>query len=323
MTARLILHIGANKTGSSAIQTFLRLNHKALGAMGILVPDRELGTTSRVTGEHVFAFQELISKSNRAEIDSRLRALAQNDAGTVICSAENLSNGANFQHFAKSLSGLDCKVVLYIRRQDELLTSTWQQWNSKNETDLNAWLLLALQRLGHWHRCIDGWENVAGQGNVIVRVFQRADLVNGDVVDDFIDCCGLKDPAGGFKRSTGTVNPSYSDLITPVVSGSKFIFNGAHDNDFYGMVGDLTGDFYISLKRISLITPAQRDKIIEFYRLHNESVCRRYFPGRPRLFESVDHSKYDYLSADELARRQLQFVTELVFSLYKRIVKGA
>ena len=322
MTARLILHIGANKTGSSAIQSFLRLNHRALGAAGVLVPDRELGTSAKVTGEHVFAFQEFINTSNRAALETRVRALVNSGAKTVICSAENLSNGANFQFFNKFLSGLNCKIVLYIRRQDELLTSSWQQWNSKRETDLNAWLLLALQRLGHWNRCIDGWETVSAPGSVAVRVFQRADLVKNDVVDDFIEACGLEEPAGGFKRSTGMVNPSYSDLITPIVSGSKFIFTGEHDNDFYHMVGDLTGDFYVAHKRISLISAAQRDKIIEFYRLHNEAVCRRYFPGRPRLFESVDHTKYDYLTTEELSRRQLQFVTELVFSLYKRQAKG-
>ena len=321
MTAQLILHIGANKTGSSAIQSFLRQNHKVLATAGVLVPDRELGTSNKVTGEHVFAFQEFINTGNRAELEARVRALARSDAKTVLCSAENLSNGANFQLFNKALAGIDCKVVLYIRRQDELLTSSWQQWNSKRETDLDAWLVLALQRLGHWQRCIDGWETVAGTGNVTVRIFQRSDLANNDVVDDFISCCQLTEPQGGFKRSTEMVNPSYSDLITPLVSGSKFLFKGEHDNDFYAMVGDLTGDFYVSLKRVSLITPTQRDKIIEFYRHQNEVICRRYFPGRPRLFEPVDHKKYDYLSDAELTRRQLQFVTGLVYSLYQRSLK--
>ena len=55
MDSRLILHIGANKTGSSAVQEFLRLNVAALRKLNYIVPDRELGTSDRVTGEHVFA----------------------------------------------------------------------------------------------------------------------------------------------------------------------------------------------------------------------------------------------------------------------------
>lgn len=318
MSARLVLHIGANKTGSSAVQAFLRMNYKVLGTRGVLVPDRELRVSNKITGEHVFAFQELFNAGNRVELQTRLTALLQEDTGTVICSAENLSNGANFQFFSKILSGTDCKILLYIRRQDELITSSWQQWSSKTETDFDAWIVLALQRLGHWQRCIEGWENVVGAGNVIVRVFQRSDLAKGDVVDDLIQCLELGEPEGGFVRSPKTVNPSYSDLITPIVSGNKLIFEGEHDNKFYDMIGNLTGDFYVTQKRVSLISRIQREKVIEFYRAENETICRRYFPKRERLFEAVDHNRYEYLTKDELTKRQFEFLSALIFALYNR-----
>jgi hypothetical protein len=319
MDSRLLLHIGANKTGSSAIQTFLRLNAAALRGLGYLVPDRELGVSDRVTGEHVFVFQEMFNRSDRLGLEARLRALLKSNAKVVIISAENLSNEANFQFFNKILTGIDCKVILYIRRQDELLTSSWQQWYSKTEADINAWLVLALQQFGHWLRCIEGWELAVGAGNVVVRVFQRSDLTNTDVVDDFIDVAGIEAPEKPFVRSSELINPSYSDVITKLVSGSKVLFANAHDNDFYKMVEDLTGDHYVAQKRrVSLISAQQRDKIIEFYRLENEAVCRRYFPNRSRLFDPVDHAKYQYLTNEELSRRQLQFLASLIFALYKR-----
>jgi hypothetical protein len=319
MDSRLLLHIGANKTGSSAVQNFLGVNAPALRELGYLVPDRLLGISDRVTGEHVFAFQDMFNKSNRAGLESKLRALVKSDAKAVLVSAENLSNGTNFQFFNKLLQGIDCKVVLYIRRQDELLTSSWQQWYSKGELDINAWLILALQQYGQWLRCIDGWEQVVGVGNVIVRVFQRSDLKNADVIDDFLGVAGIEAPEGGFVRTSELINPSYSDLITQLVSGSKFIFANAHDNDFYKMVERLTGDHYINKnRRVSLITPQQRDKIIEYYRLQNEAVCRRFFPNRPQLFESVDHSKYHYLTREEFSRRQLEFLASLIFAMYKK-----
>lgn len=318
METRIILHIGANKTGSSAIQDFLRRNWKLLRGHDYLVPDRDLGLSENITGEHVFAFQEMFNDSNRAGLEAKLRALTKLDNKAVLISAENLSNGSNFQLVGKAIAGLNCKVVLYIRRQDELLTSSWQQWHSKREIDFNAWLVLALQRYGHWQRCIDGWETAAGAGNVTVRVFQRTDLANGDVVDDYVSMIGLDEPHPVFVRPEGVINPSYSDLITPIVSGSKFLFAGEHDNDFYNMVGDLTGEHYTTQRKISLITPQQRDKIIEFYRHQNEGICRKYFPGRPRLFESVDHSKYDYLDREEFMRRQLEFLASLIYGMYQR-----
>jgi hypothetical protein len=319
MSSRLVLHIGANKTGSSAIQHFLRLNWRTLRDHGYFVPDSTLGLSDQVSGEHVFTFQQLFNNSNIDDLRSKLRALITPNAPHVIISAENLSNGSNFQHFTHALTGLDCRVILYIRRQDDLLTSSWQQWYSKTEVDINAWLILALQRYGHWQRCIEGWESVVGPGNVTVRVFQTADLIHGDVVDDFMHLLELEKLAVSFKRADSLVNPSYSDVITPFIAGNKLISENAHDNRFYNMVGQLTGDHYIGGPRVSLISPQQREHIIEFYRRENEYICRKYFPARPRLFEEVDHSRYEYLQESEMVRRQLAFLASLIYSLYRQM----
>jgi len=318
MSARLILHIGANKTGSSAVQSFLRLNVKSLRSLGYRVPDSELGLSDKVTGEHVFATQTLFNRADRAGLANKIALLMQAAEPTLIISAENLSNDSNFQFFDQALDGLGCKVILYIRRQDELLTSSWQQWNSKREVDFNAWLILALQRLGHWQRCIEGWESVVGAGNVTVRPFQRSDLVNADVIDDFVSLLGLSNPLPDFIKPPSLVNPSYSDVITSLASGSKFLFDSAHDSKFYDMVANLTGEAFVAQQKVSLLSRAQREKIIEYYRPQNEAICRQYFPGRPRLFEEVDHSKYEYLTSEEMTKRQLEFLASLIFGLYKK-----
>ena len=214
---------------------------------------------------------------------------------------------------------LDCKVILYIRRQDDLITSSWQQWYSKKATDFDAWLPYAMQTMGHWQKCIEGWETVVGAGNVIVRVFQRSDLVNGDVVDDFLSLLSLGDMEPPFIKSPSVVNPSYSDIITPIVSGSGFIFSNEHDNGFYSMLEKLTGGYYVNAKKVSLISREQRECLVSSFQEENELVCRKYFPGRLRLFEATDHAKYEYLSSEELTRRQLQFLTSLVFAMYKKL----
>ncbi len=317
MTQQIVLHIGANKTGSSAIQKALQLNWRQLRDIGFLVPDRELGMTDRVTGEHVFSFQDMFARSDRITLEQKITALRKSDAKVILISAENLSNAANFQFFKRDLLGTDCKVVFYIRRQDELLTSSWQQWYSKSGPEFEAWLILALQKYGHWQRCIEGWESAAGSGNVVVRIFQKSDLTKGDVVEDFFSILELEKHSITLTKPSSLINPSYSDIITHLASGSELLFSNAHDNKFYEMVKDLTGDFYVKQKKVSLLSRQQRDSIIEYYRPQNELVCRRYFPGRPRLFEMVDHSRYEYLATEELTRRQIQFLASLVFSMYK------
>src|SRR5437870_3707628 len=75
----LILHIGANKTGSSAIQHFLRLNAALLKSAGIAVAPGDLTPEGSVTGQHVPAIEALRKdlETGKTEMSARLRALTQ------------------------------------------------------------------------------------------------------------------------------------------------------------------------------------------------------------------------------------------------------
>ena len=149
------------------------------------------------------------------------------------------------------------------------------------------------------------------------RVFQAPTWSRATWSTTIFPCSNSKSRPRPLSRASATVNPSYSDLITPIVSGSTFLFESQHDNKFYDMVGKLTGDYYTKQKRISLLSKGEREKIQEYFRPQNEAVCRKYFPGRPKLFDQVDHNKYDYLTTEEFTRRQLQFLASLVFGLYQ------
>ena len=192
MSANVILHIGAAKTGSSAIQSFLKKNHLAFSKLGYVVPDSVLGLTQAVTGEHVWAFQERIAANDQDGLCARLAAAAKlaGDGKTLLISAENLSNMGNHRFLKKFAEAYDIKVVLYIRRQDDLLTSAWQQWHCKVEQDFQAWLLKGIRLYGHWDRLANDWETVAGPGKVSVRLFDRATMVGGDLLYDFAGCIG-------------------------------------------------------------------------------------------------------------------------------------
>lgn len=318
--ARIVLHIGAAKTGSSAIQSCLRSNAAALGDLGYLIPDRNLGTDGPVSGEHVFALQSLITDPDPGLLRDRLLALSQ-AAGpdrAVLLSAENLSNLGNHQRFLRALDGFEARVIFYVRRQDELLTSAWQQWHSKVESDFHAWLLKALTQYGHWDKVAAGWEHAVGEGNVGLRVFDRADLVQGDLLQDFLTCLGVDPATPGLRTDFPQENPSYNDIITPLVAGNRGIFRDAHDNAFYAGVGRLTGAAYTAGRRVSLLTRDQRDSVVHFYAGVNQAVCARYFPGRERLFPAVEHHRYDYLTPQQMTDRQLRFLTHMVFGLTRQ-----
>lgn len=321
MQKKVILHIGASKAGSSSIQHFLRRNRFNFAKLGHVVPDTQLSVGGPVSGDQVFALEALAKRGDAAAFRDRIDAIFDQsdvDAHTILISAENLSNAGNSALIAGLADGYDLRIVMYLRRQDDLLTSAWQQWASKIERDFNAWLILALQQFGHWDRILAEWEAHAGREAMVVRVFDRAGFANGNVVEDFIDAIGLGEQASTFDLAQADSNPSVSDAVTEMVAGNRAIFADVHDNRFYTALGDLTGNALVEKTRVSLLSRAQRDKITEFFRPTNEAVCRRYFPGRARLFSMVDHDKYRYLSADEMTEEKLRAVMTILSFLIQR-----
>lgn len=318
MRRKVILHIGGSKAGSSSIQAFLRRNRFAFAKLGYVIPDTSLSIGGGVSGDHVFALQELATGGNAAAFRDRVDALfeqAEPETQALIFSAENLSNTGNSAIIAGLADDYDLRIVMYLRRQDELLTSTWQQWSSKLETDFNAWLIMALKQYGHWDRVLAEWLRHAGREAMVARVFDRASFVNGDLLQDFVDAIGLAEQVDAFDFQQTDANPSVSDAITAMVSGNRRIFEDVHDNRFYNALTQLTGGALVEKTRLSLLTKAQRDKIVEYYRPTNESVCRQYFPGRPRLFPPVDHAKYRYVSPDQMVDEKLRVIMTILASL--------
>lgn len=314
----LVLHIGANKTGSSAIQAFMRTNTELLSTAGYMIPDRELGRSRQITGEHVFALQKFITTNNRAGLSDTVRDLiASTDGRTVLLSAENLSNPGRHQFFEDLAKEYAIKVIVYIRRQDDLIASSWQQWHSKVMDDFNAWLVTALQTIGHWERLIKSWEGIVGIGHVTVRVFEREEFHGGNIMQDFLDCLDVGLNAGSPVFPTADINPSFNDIITDLVAGNDFLFRDANDNEFYQMIARLTGDRYTKGPKVSLLSGKQREKIIAFFAPQNERVRSEYAPHRERLFKPLNHSKYRYVTADDLAREQRQLLITLIYALWK------
>lgn len=322
MARPIILHIGASKTGSSAIQKFMAKNRSVFVANGYAIPDRLLDWSDAVTGEHVFALQELISSPDASQITKKFKELDENlndPNAKILLSAENLSNMGQHVHFQEALRGFSPSVLLYIRRQDDLLTSAWQQWHSKIENNFDDWIIKGIMQYGHWDRVISAWETVVGDGNVKVRVFNSADFVDGDLLRDFLSSIDFQGDLGQFDFNIGNVNPSFSDIVTPLVSGNRDIFENAHDSTFLKKLIDMTGSAYTEGKKVSLLRRRQRESILHYYSNINQRVCAKYFPGRPRLFPVVDHDKYRYLSSDEMRSEQLRFLTHLIYKIAQKV----
>lgn len=323
MPEKLIVHIGANKTGSSAIQRFLSMNSLVLREEGVVVPNNDFHVSDKVQGYHVFGFQELLQNPlegrRRLEYAIDSVAAACPEARTILLSAENLAaNPAAPSLFEDLIKEFDTRIVMYIRRQDEYILSSWQQWNSKISKDFWAWAISEVGKRGNWHAYLKNWENVVTKDRISVRVFERSRLENADVVEDFYNMLDLVRPMSTLRRQQNTVNPSFSDAITDLVKGNELVFQSTHDNDFYNFVMKTTGDKYLKSSRESSISFLQRQAIIAKYQKQNDRVRDKYFPHlEGELFSPPKASDYDYLSDDEMNQKKFEFLTTILYKLYK------
>jgi len=322
----LILHIGANKTGSSAIQTFLRLNATDLTRSAVFVAPSDLSLDGEISGQHVWFIEELLSDipTGRRRIARRLDKLMAGlpEGARLLISAENLSNGTGAERVFAGLSEIyDVQVLFYIRRQDELLLSSWQQWESKINGDFWAWLTNCVGIRGDWRAVLQEWENVVPSKNITVRIYERSRMPDGDVIADFAQAIGLSEHLSELKMPEGVVNASYADAVVELAKGNPALFRDKHDNDFYNAVEQLTEGRYHRNPRESVITHEQRCAILGRYAEGNEWVRAHYFPDLAELFVLPKRSDYAVLDGDGIEARKWELAASLIFGIAKRVLR--
>jgi hypothetical protein len=308
-----ILHIGTEKTGTTTIQAFLEQNRDRLPSLGFVYPSScgvqksqnllfHSMPEERCEDIHLAAGLETIERRARFKEEFR-RAFAAEMEGlpdgvrTVIFSDEHCHSRLTDKRDIARLHGLlapffdELRVIVYLRRQDQLATSLYSTVVRGGET--REAVLPAVDSASNYYNyqlLLERWAEVFSEGMVSPRVFDRKTFVGGDLVQDFAAACGLGDTrrlerpadrnegitaaAQEFLRHLNLLDPPSADGTRAAdrVLLEELIFR------------KLTG----AGRRPS------RDAAIRFRSLFDESnerVRQRWFPRRSSLFDD-DFSMY-------------------------------
>ena len=236
-------------------------------------------------------------------------------------SAENLSQtetrGAAW--FSEVAHAYDTEVVIYLRRQDELLLSAWRQWYAKIYSDFWGWLVTQVGLLGDWRSVLNQWENVVGRDSMRVRLYERRRLISEDVVRDFSQYL-VESAVTLDLKPDGIINPSFSDAVVDLLPGAG-LFSDIHDSGFYEFLTEMVGDACYKRDGEAPITFDQRAGILERYAESNAWVRENYFAEEdmPKtLFEPPSSAKARMVTADELRREQVQLIMRDSVELSRR-----
>ncbi len=207
----LVLHIGAAKTGSTTIQEFLLRNVNNLSKEGIHLLQSPGGHNNRALAAMCirrdrfvgfYRYNKIISLESKIEFDdavieSMTKELsdASKWAHTVISTSEDYYGGLlEIDEIEKLRDILQpyfsrIKVVLYIRNQVETLSSLYSTFLKNGDAvtleDFVKERCLPDSNVYNFFKGAEMWAEVFGRQNLCVRLFDRNEFDNGDLLEDF------------------------------------------------------------------------------------------------------------------------------------------
>jgi hypothetical protein len=182
---KIIIHIGMNKTGTSALQSYLYSNRKELAKNGILYPktglvdsahyslSASLGFANPSVNESWVKDKNKLFKSFRSELNGNIH--------TVVFSSEDLLLNKPVAEVKQFFKGYDVKVVVYLRRHDHWWLSAYTQavkmkrsppWNIGPVGFIN-FNRRRNKHYGKYRHLVERWVAAFGKENIIVRPYEK------------------------------------------------------------------------------------------------------------------------------------------------------
>lgn len=315
MTA--FVHIGLAKTGSTTIQAFLEQNAEALRDRGVryerylpkIGSQLDFAVAARArTGKMIphDIMRDVLDLHDRAqqksfgaafEADLARRRATWTEPLCVI-SSEHLGAWLNTPEQVGALMDIlgahfdDVKVVVYLRRQEELVLSSYSEKIKRGSHDDFETHLAARMESDHL-RLVRLWRRAVGPKNLVVRLLEPDVLKNGDLIEDFCNVIGVD--------STGLVRPDpQNESLSAVAAEFLRRLNGRAPWLTTSRLGRrVRGALLRRLMRRSegfprhKLSQAQLDRIRAANAHSNAQLCRRYFPERDELFPRRDERLVD------------------------------
>lgn len=210
------LSIGTMKTGTTALQSFMGENREVIKKQNYCYPFMEIGIGDKYVNRnaHFLIYQsDRKGKQEKLEHQEQVRrdgykavAEAAKEYPNVILSDELIWHRSNkrenfWQELKEDFASINCevKVIVYLRRQDLLVQSLWNQY-VKSEPRINK----------EFDECIYGdffqyfplnyyeqlqkISNVIGKENMIVRVYEKGRFEGEEktLFSDFLKYTGVE-----------------------------------------------------------------------------------------------------------------------------------
>jgi hypothetical protein len=349
--SRAIIHIGAGKTGSTAIQYFLTHNAGALRRLGFSYPIVAEASTRADGANHNRLAYRLLEPRQTATERTMARALARSarESPVTLLSAEVLymrpfetecispqayleAKNAAIDRLFDLLAPFDqVDVLCYVRRHDRWIESIYNE-RIKTGRERGTTFAEFAGRFGrsHYRPQLEAW---AKRAPVSVRPYETAALGESGLTGDFCSAVGIKERLPDPPKSVRSSNPALgrdfvefarlaarlplgrrqrARLATGLVAISAFELAERPEPKSWGQ--------FFSFE--------QRNAYLERFAGDDSEVARRFLSsGFDRLFaaplpsETADYPGLDTERSFEIAGKLIEYDRALSSPLMRRLRK--
>jgi hypothetical protein len=340
---KIYMHIGTEKTGTTTLQNFFNLNRVKLREQNTLYPIspgvENHAKLSVYSMDHerndelkkifnIFKKGDLLKFRSKFEKDFMSEVKRFNPKKIILsnehCSTRLLHDDEIYR--LKELLGYvsrDVKIVVYLRRQDDYYISTYSTWIKCGGTNKirmpNDYDSAYIQNRYNYKVLLDRWAKFFGMDNLIVRVFEKEQMVGNSLLDDFLHVTGIE-----FNNFTvpSDLNASLSpDVLEFLRIFNKFIpfFN---ENGINPGRGDLT----TVLENISTKNKIKFSGVEQFYchfEEENKEVAKKYLKRQDGILFKTDYKANKEQFAAPLCIERAIEITSIIWKHLQSKIKSS
>lgn len=244
MAARLILHIGHYKTGTTALQVFCSRNDTRLKAVGVEYPERYRHHAKhsalafallRAAGARTLMHGYADPTPPEALSATLLDHVRKSPAKAVLISSEEFMRLAVFPAaeaelaaiLARHAAGIEIEAIAYLRPPQAHLRSWYNQLIKMREV-VPDYLTALCHTVEPIHLdygfALAPWRRLLGDRRVILRPYRSPEKGSGAIFDDFFRALGFDLPAKAVYPA-GDPNPRLDERVAELV---RLLQNDGH-----------------------------------------------------------------------------------------------
>lgn len=289
-----IIHIGPPKTGTTSIQKMLAHEEERLRDAGVLYFD-----TYRAGPSHNGLAMDLRRGEADAVADKLITEVRSGDYDTAILSSELFFSPWVSGKLSRALPRLlrrGALIVAYLRRHDLYFEAVYKQKLKTGQASVDPMEFLGGQKPGVYlfATSLKRTQGAFPQSTLAVREYNRANLIDGNVVADFIDATDLSGKVPDLKPDFES-NPSISYAVC-VALGELDVGSKAERRRVLRRMTAINHPNLNGSKDV--LSRDQRRELLTKWEADNQELAQLLSPERARFFDFDLEKILDQTPAD-------------------------